>query len=154
MSHRSKVPGNIRGWSTTTGKINPLHCPNRRYHVRPNEYGLVCGMRLRYWAILAAGLVAIAFALTARAGDMTVRPFMMYQHQSDIMRGPPFFKGGTYEPTNDYAALGATFAWPHWELDVSHGAKSIDCAYVVAHAPCKWQSGSEVSARFYPWVRK
>lgn len=91
----------------------------------------------------------------ANAGDhkkrMHIEPFLLIQHQSDILRGPPLYESGHYETTNDYMALGATFVFTHFELDLSQGRKAIDCD--LSHG-CPSESGSEVAVRFYPFRKR
>lgn len=77
-----------------------------------------------------------------------LEPFLMFQHQSDILRGPPLIPWDIRpEPTNDYVAVGVTVRWRKVEIDLSHGRKAIDCD--LNHG-CPSESGTQVAVRWYP----
>ena len=109
------------------------------------------------WALvvsIALGVLALAFVLQARAAD--VEPFLMYSHDSDLFRGPPF--NHETEPTTDFIGAGVTIEWRKFELDLAQGFKSRDCNYVrrtngQGSYSCVWESGTQITARWY-WRRK
>lgn len=88
-----------------------------------------------------------ASVLVALTGCTTLQydPLLKLTHISDITRGYP-------EPTSDYIGTGVTITYKQLEVDLSHGLKSRDCAMMRGRR-CYWESGSELSMRFYPWGR-
>jgi hypothetical protein len=103
------------------------------------------------WRFIIALWLAILFGFAScesRAAD--VEPFVTYTHTSDIFRGCPF-KCDRDESTQEAIMGGVTIAAGKrraWELDIAHGVKAIDCGGV---RNCKWEQGSQFSARWYPW---
>ena len=127
--------GTIRGWSTQAGKLN-------------TDDGLIFGARLRYWAILVAGIVAIFFALSAHAAP-TVEPFVGWSHQSDIFTGRPFFSTRPgCEQSADWIGVGVTLAWLRTEVDFGHGVKVRDF-WCSASDREHGKSGTLASVRYY-----
>jgi len=81
-----------------------------------------------------------------------LRPFLMYQHASDIFRGPPLKRSvkEPEEPTVDYAAIGLTFKVNRYlEFDFSYGRQSLKCEYF--EGPCHWENAAHVAVRWYPF---
>lgn len=108
------------------------------------------------FVVFMLGLVIMAF-LASRAEAVEIEPLIIYSHTSDILRGPPFTDEA--EPTTDYIGFGASIIFKKVELDLSHGRKARDCNYVRRSSPttsraCFWESGSQVTVRWYPWRKK
>jgi hypothetical protein len=90
----------------------------------------------------------IVLALVTCAVAAEIEPYALIDHTSDVRRGRPFNE--RRETTQDYIAGGVTIALGRrhaFEIDVSHGFKTIDCR---PSAGCRWETGSQISTRFYP----
>lgn len=106
--------------------------------------------------LLLAAQVAqaqVSFGSTATTPRVKAEMLVNYSHMSDIFRGPllPWnWSDSLGEPNNDYGALGATVSFQKWEIDATHGLKTIDCSDA---GNCDWQNGTQVAARYY-FLRK
>lgn len=78
------------------------------------------------------------------------RPYLSYQHISDLFRGPPFDRNEN-EPTIDYASVGVTLDYfDRVEFDLSYGKGALDCGYLSNGKPCKWDDSFQVRFRVFP----
>lgn len=78
------------------------------------------------------------------------RPYLSYQHISDLFRGPPFDREEN-EPTIDYASVGVTLDYfDRVELDLSYGKAALDCGYLSNGKPCEWESAFQFRFRVFP----
>lgn len=135
-NYYSKAPGSIRGWSSTCRPDNTPDLP------------LVYGARLKFWAMLAAVLVALMFAGTSHAAP-TIEPWTGYTHASDVFTGRPLFPPPPgCEATTDWAGLGLTFAWGKSEFDLAQGVKARDL-WCDKPARKHSESGTLLSYRYY-----
>ena len=102
---------------------------------------------LKAWLILF-GIFILGFAFgTANAAE--VYPLVSWSHTSDIRRGPPF--NTREEPSQDYFAAGVTITMgERYALDLTHGWKRIR----GTSRPDNWETGSQLTVRFYPGKRK
>lgn len=94
-----------------------------------------CGVR----ALCKVG--ALLFSSAACAADL--EPFLLLQHTSDLLRGPPF--NTKDEGQQDFLAAGVTIIAGErraWELDLAHGVKWIDRGEA--------EHGTQLAVRFYP----
>lgn len=101
--------------------------------------------RLRGLRVAAPTALIIGIGHLSMACAADIEPFLLLQHTSDLLRGPPF--SGRDDTTQDYIAGGVTISAGAWEIDISHGFKTIDCRYSRG---CGYESGSQITARFYP----
>lgn len=111
------------------------------------------GQRLGSLLILAALLLTLCVTRCAEAAE--VEPMFTYSHTSDILRGPPL--NDRKEPQQDYLGFGATLRWRKVELDLSHGIKAMDCNYrqtSVTASGCRFESGTDLHLRYYPWRKR
>ena len=95
------------------------------------------------WAIGVA--IVLCVAQCHRAEAATVEFLVILQHTSDLERGCPF-NCDTPEPTAEYYAIGATIHMRAFEIDLTHGTKSLNSPTFHPH----FESGSQVTARWYP----
>lgn len=96
-----------------------------------------------WWAMVA--VIVIAMCTPDRAHAATVEFLVILQHTSDLERGCPF-NCDTPEPTAEYYAIGATIHMRAFEIDLTHGTKSLNSPTFRPH----FESGSQVTARWYP----
>jgi len=74
-----------------------------------------------------------------------IEPLITAAHTSDLLRGRPF--NSHSEPTEDYIGFGVTISFKKVEVDLTHGAKTLDCRLSQG---CKWESGTKLALRWYP----
>jgi hypothetical protein len=97
---------------------------------------------------IAIWLFFIALGTCSAANAAEIEAFALIDHTSDVRRGRPF--SDSQETTQDYIAGGMTITLGRrraFQIDVSHGFKTIDCR---PSAGCRWETGSQISTRFYP----
>ena len=77
--------------------------------------------------------------------EWTVEPFMLVVHNSALTKGAPF--NDEPEKGVDELAVGVTFAWKRFEIDLTQGYKCIDCAFGEGRG----EEASAIRVRWYPW---
>lgn len=105
-------------------------------------------------AIFAIGAVLAAPAQAAEFYGVVVA-----SHTSDVFSGMSDFTPTNPEPTTDFIGGGVSvvFKKAGVEIDIVQGFKSRDCgAFAGSHNAngCKWESGTNVTLRWYPGRRR
>lgn len=78
----------------------------------------------------------------------TIRPLLIWNHVSDIIRGKPF--NDENEPTSDYFGVGVTVVIKRFEFDVTYGSFGRECYFTSCDIGSR-TSEFKIGFRGYFW---